>query len=119
MLHTLDPHARIADTRDGTGGRSGRIPAGEVLVVPIPDVGPDAPRTAIVNVTVVEPSVPGFVQVTGRTFGASSTGNFAPNGPPVATPCIAAIVDGTIRLRLDGAPGLTAHVLVDLQGVVE
>lgn len=121
MLHTLDPHTRIADTRDGTGGVPvGMLRAGGVLRVRIPriDAAPD-PKTAIVNVTTIDPTSAGFVQVTGTQFGGSSTGNLAPGLPPVATPCIAAIVDGEIQIRLGGNPPPGAHVAVDLQGVVD
>lgn len=114
VLHTLEPHDRLLDTRKDPKWRR-RVNAGEVVEIPIPAPPGVTPATAIVNVTVVDPSEPGFVQVTGAIFGESSVGNFVPGESPEASPCIAAVVDGVISVRLSRA---AAHLVVDLQGVV-
>jgi len=76
-----------------------------------------AASTAIVNVTIVDPTGPGFGQVDGLVFGNASDLNYAPGShPPESGATIAAIVDGAIAVKLTGAP---ANVVVDLLGVVD
>ena len=114
MLHTCEPHQRLLDTR--TTGRP-PVTTADVVVVAIPY---PAAKTAIVNVTVVSPTAPGHVAVTGLVFGEASTGNFLP-GVHEANACIAAVVDGAVRIRLGGAKANppAAHLIVDLQGYVD
>lgn len=115
VLHTTTPKARLVDTRSGLGAPAGRLDPGEVLEVGIPAPQGVTANTAIVNVTVVAPDAAGHLQVDGATFGDASDGNFAA-GDVRACPTIAAVTGGKIRLRLARA---SAHVVVDLMGVVD
>lgn len=113
VLHTLEPHQRLIDTRDSRGP----VTSDEVLLVPIPF--PEA-KTAIVNVTVVNPTAGCHVQVTGKDFGIASTGN-AEAGSVRPSPCIAAVIDGHVSVRIGGSKSNppSAHLIVDLQGYVD
>jgi hypothetical protein len=118
VLHTVSPKKRIADTRSGAGGVPvGIVAAGKTLRVPIPAPPNTTPRTAIVNVTITDPTGPGYGLVDGLVFGDASDLNFAPGAhPPESGATIAAIVDGAIGVRLERAGG---NVVVDLLGVVD
>lgn len=116
VLYTPDHKFRLVDTRKGTGAPQGRVAAGTPLRVAIPAVAGVQGKTAIVNVTVVDATAPGFAQVDGAQFGDNSDVNYGAD--PVPRPCgtIAPIAaDGTIGVLLYGG---AAHVLVDLMGVV-
>jgi hypothetical protein len=119
VLHLAGPpKERIYDTRDGTGGAPVALVApGSPAKVKIPMPAGVAASTAIVNVTIVDPTGPGFGQVDGLVFGNASDLNYAPGShPPESGATIAAIVDGAIGVKLTGAP---ANVVVDLLGVVD
>lgn len=119
VLHTADPARRLVDTRTGVGAPAGRVDPGKVVEVPIPSIADGvAGKTAVFTVTIVAPSAPGHVQIAGQTFGGTGGGNFAPTPglPPAFSSWIAPIADGKIRLRLAGG---SAHVIVDLLGVVD
>src|SRR4029077_16341752 len=57
-LHAQSPE-RVLDTRDGTGGTTGEVPADTAVGV---DLGPDAGGAAL-NVTAVLPQAKGFLTV--------------------------------------------------------
>lgn len=123
MLHTVTPKARIADTRSGIGVPVGLVdPVNGPLRVVIPPVvsadgAPVAPKTAIVNVTITDPTGPGFGQVDAMIFGGASDLNYTPGPhPPESGATICAVENGAIGVKLTGAP---ANVVVDLLGVVD
>ena len=116
VLHTSTPKTRLVDTRRRLGAPTGRVDPGRVVEVTIPSPPNVTAKTAIVNVTIVDPSEPGHVQVDGAKFGETSDGNFQPGESPEACPTIAAVTGGKIRIRLARA---SAHVIVDLLGVVD
>lgn len=119
VLHVTEPHARLLDTRSDGDRRP--VEAGQARRIPIPrtPAGTDG-SAAVVNVTVVGATAPGHVQVTGKIFGTGSTGNFYP-GVVEANACLVAIVDGEISVRIAGSPSNPpkAHLVVDLQGVID
>lgn len=115
VLHTTTPKTRLVDTRNGLGGKTGRLDPGEVLEVKIPNPPNVTAQTAIVNVTIVAASAAGHLQVDGARFGEASDGNVEA-GETRACPTIAKVDGGVIRLRLART---SAHIVVDLYGVVD
>lgn len=110
-LFTKSPKQRLHDTRKG----GTPLKAGAVLKVGIPAT-PEGNKahTAILTVTVVNPSGSGHLQVDGDQFGQASDGNFAA-GDVVACSTIAAVGDdGNVSIRISHGE---AHVVVDLMGV--
>ena len=109
---------RVADTRTGIGGRSGRIVSGEPLELAFADAGPSAGAVAVaMNVTAVAPSGAGFLTVWPCSEPRPNTSNinFTSPGAGVAEPnLVAASVAGDRRVCVHSeAP---SFVLVDVAG---
>ena len=113
-LHTKTPKQRLFDSRFDGDKQPAR--AGEIVKVGIPAApNGEAPHTAIVTVTVVGATESGHLQVDGDSFGKASDGNYQP-GDIEASSTIAALSEqGTVNMRISHG---TAHLIVDLMGVV-
>lgn len=116
-LHTRDPKDRIADTRTGFNAPKGRVKAGTPLKVGIPATPTGkAAHTAILNVTVVNPTKTGHLQIDATMGGLASDLNFAA-GVTIACSTISAVADdGTVSIGLSGGD---ADIIVDLMGLVD
>ncbi|MEQ1569889.1 MAG: phosphodiester glycosidase family protein [Myxococcota bacterium] len=109
---------RLVDTRDGTGGWLGRVKPGTVVWVDADAVlgWPSDGRAMVLNVTVTEPSAPGFLTVYPCEVGLPPTSslNYAP-GETVASLAVTAVSPGTGEVCVY-ASGAT-HVVVDLTAI--
>ena len=108
--------ARILDTRTGTGGIIGPIPAGGTVDVPIADQGgvPDLQFTFVVmNVTVVNPSGPGYLTFyrNGTSQPLVSDLNFAA-GETRPNLVMVGVTGGIAKLYTS----TTTHVVIDVAG---
>ncbi|WP_235032353.1 N-acetylmuramoyl-L-alanine amidase [Actinacidiphila yanglinensis] len=91
---------RLMDTRNGTGGTTGPIPAGATVPLQVEGVGgvPDSGVTAVVvNVTAVRPTAGGYLTVfpDGATRPATSNLNF-PAGQTIPNLVVVPVVDGKV-----------------------
>ncbi len=118
LLRSVVP-ARVRDTRNGTGGAAGALAPGATSVVDVTGIGgvPEAGVVAVVaNVTVTEPTAPGFLTVypSGADRPLASNLNFVAgqNVPNLVTVQVGA--DGNIAV-FNGSTG-TAHVIIDITG---
>ena len=110
--------SRIRDTRDGTGGPAGAVGPGATMTVPVRGRGgvpPGGASAVILNVTVTQPSVGGFLTV----FPSNTTRPLASNLNFVAGQTVPNLV--VAKLGIDGGVGIynsagTTHVIVDLVG---
>ena len=115
---------RLVDTRIGTGGVTGRVPAGGTLIVQVsgnggvPAMGSATPPSAVVvNVTADAPTRAGFFTV---YPGGLTSAPFASDLNFVASQTVPNLVvvqlgpTGTIKI-FNGGPGAT-HMVVDVVG---
>ena len=110
--------ARLLDTRDGTGAPAAAIGPGGIVDLQVTGRGgvPDSGVSAVVlNVTVTEPTVAGYVTVfpTGSAQPTASNLNFVP-GETVPNLVIAKIGSGG-RVSLFNSAG-TTHLVADVSG---
>ena len=117
-LFTPLPPARVLDTRDGTGGFSGAVPAGGKLDLTVTGVGgvPGVGASAVaLNVTVDQPTAEGFITTwpTGESMPTASTHNFVP-GLTVANLVLAKVGAGG-KVSLFNSAGST-HLVADVVG---
>lgn len=107
---------RIADSRIGLTLPVGRVQPG-VVRIPIPHPGQPQPKSAVVNVTIVDPSGSGYLKVYGLNAGDGSNGNFIAFQSPDPNPAIASVEQGygTIGIELVSS---AAHVIVDLMAII-
>ena len=113
---------RILDTRNGTGGRTGALPFGQGVDLPVTGVAgvPGSGVLAVaLNVTVDQPTQPGYLTVypSGTSAPVASNLNFTP-GNPVANFVVVGVGTGG---RVSLTPGPTVpnaqtHVIVDVMG---
>ena len=114
-LVTVSPQ-RVADTRDGTGGRRGPLGAGETWTVPIAGRG-DVPADAVavaVNVTSDQATAPTFLTVWAAGAGRPSTSNLNPT-PERAVPNMVVAQLGSGAINVYNLKG-SVHVIVDVVG---
>jgi hypothetical protein len=114
--HGRDGKTRIVNTITGLGAPKRKVAAGQVLEVGIP-AAPDgkAANSAVLMVSIVQATEPGYVQVDGNRFGDNTDGSYRPdeNNP---TPTVAVVDDqGNVNVRLSHGEG---HVVVDLLGII-
>jgi hypothetical protein len=108
----VSPIARVLDTRT-TGGK---LQPDEERVV---DLGvPGSVRAAVINLTVTETEVAGFVAVfpAGGAYPGNSSINWSASDQNMANGVITA-VDATGRIKLRGGVNPT-HVVIDVQGIL-
>jgi len=113
---------RVFDTRDGTGGRTGALPFGQAVDVPVTGVAgvPGSGVLAVaLNITVDQPNQAGYLTAypTGGAAPVASNVNFTP-GNPVANFVVVGVGTGG---RVSVTPGPTlpnaqTHVIVDVVG---
>jgi hypothetical protein len=112
----LDP-IRILDTRDGTGGRLGRLGPGEVFNVQLAGAnGVDAAALAgVVNVTVTNASAPSYVTLypSGQAQPLASNLNFGPSQQVANLVQVATGAGGRVTVYNDQG---YADVIIDLNG---
>jgi hypothetical protein len=112
----LNP-ARLFDTRDGHGVRSGKVGSAAAIDVQVAGLAgvPASGATAVVmNLTVTEPDSPGWMAATPTGIGATtSNANFGP-GDTVPNLVICKL-GGDGRVSVQGA-GAGAHVIGDVFG---
>jgi hypothetical protein len=110
--------ARILDTRDGTGGRSGPIGAGTSIDVQVTGRG-GVPSTGVssvvVNVTVTQPSAAGFLTLypAGSALPLASSLDFTP-GQTVPNLVVVKLGTGGRVATFNSAGG--THVIFDVAG---
>ena len=116
-FHPVEP-ARIVDTRDGTGGRTGPLLGGEPVAFPVVGVG-GVPATGVaavvVNVTTTEATAPSFLTV----YPSDAARPTASNLNMVAGQTVPNLV--TVRVGADGGAAVfnfagTAHIVMDVVG---
>lgn len=103
---------RLVDTRIGLGASQQKVPANSKLEVTIPVTA----ASAIVNVTLVDPSAAGFARVWGVKPGDGSNVNVTAGEPARPSPTIVKVGTGG-KINVD-LVRTSAHVLVDLLGVL-
>jgi subtilase family protein len=106
---------RVLDTRNGTGGTTGKVGPGQTITLPVRGVaGVPAGATAVVlNLTGTQPTSTTDLSVFPDTFTGTSNLNLTA-GATRANLVVATIgADGNIRIR--NAGGMT-HVIADLAG---
>jgi hypothetical protein len=111
-----DP-VRALDTRDGTGGITGRITGTHILTLPASAV-PAGATAALLNVTAVGPDRPGWVALYpgGAPQPPTSNVNFSP-GHVQANAVISGLGTGrTVTITVGGAFGPRTNVVVDIVG---
>ncbi|MDT7571450.1 MAG: hypothetical protein QOE05_1624 [Actinomycetota bacterium] len=111
-----DP-VRAVDTRDGTGGISGRITGTRVLTLPASAV-PAGARAVLLNVTAVGPNKIGWVAVYpgGAPQPPTSSVNFAP-GSIQANAVITGLGTGnTVTVTVGGRDAPETNLIVDVVG---
>lgn len=106
---------RIADSRIGLHWQGPMQPG--VHRVPVPHPGHPIPKSAVVNVTVVEPSGAGFIKVYGAAAGDGSNGNFVAFQSPDPNPALASVEQGygTVAVEVIGG---ACHLIVDLMAII-
>ena len=110
---------RLLDTRSATGVTTKTpVAPGANIVLPLPRIDgvPAADISAVVaNVTVTQPTAPGYLTVYphGESLPTVSNLNFT-KGQTVANQVTVPVVDGNLVFH-NGSPG-TVHILMDLQG---
>lgn len=113
-LQPLSP-ARLADTRDGTGGVLGPVGAGQSVDIQVTGLGgvPAGATAVALNVTVVEPSAPSFLTVwpAGQGRPLASSVNMGA-GQTVAN-MVLAQVGANGKVSIFNSAGST-HVVVDV-----
>ncbi|MFN2625255.1 MAG: hypothetical protein ABR520_04110 [Mycobacteriales bacterium] len=108
---------RVVDTRDGTGGRRGRLGPRESIVVSLPSVSPGSDAVAIaLHVTATSASAPTNLSVSRGDVTSTGTSNvnIAPDQTIANLVLTRVGADGAIRIY--NAAGLV-HVIADLVGV--
>lgn len=116
-LLRVEQPSRLLDTRDGTGGHTGRIgPDGTVkfLVRGIPGGAPGSARTVVLNVTATEPTADSYVTASpDGTPPSRSSLNFVAGQTRANQVTVPIDADGTVTLYNHvGA----VHLIADLQG---
>ena len=107
---------RLVDTRIGQGAPAGKVDQNHPLRIQLPQWPGIVTKSAVVNVTLVEPDGDGFARVYGPAAGDGSNINVTSGQSPEPSPTIVA-VDGFGGITVQ-TTRTTAHVLVDLLGVV-
>jgi len=116
----LERPTRVLDTRNGTGGPVGPIPAGGVTTVPLSQlpVVVSAPAAVVMNVTVTQPTWDGSVVAfpAGATPPLASNVNFVA-GQTIPNLVIVKAADqtGLVSLKNNAIQG-TVHLVVDVAG---
>ncbi len=116
---TITPR-RLLDTRAGTSVNTRKVALnpGEQIRVRISGATgspvPAGSSTALVNLTVTQPTDRGYLSVTGGTSTATSTVNFARGGTVANLVAVRPAADGTIAIR--NASMGRSHVILDVQG---
>ncbi|MEM1332620.1 MAG: aryl-sulfate sulfotransferase [Actinomycetota bacterium] len=116
----LRPEAgtRLADSRDGTGGWTRSLRAGETRSLDVTSSLPDGSQVTgvVLNVTVTQPDAAGFVTVTrcGAPDSGTSSVNYRPGS--VASNLVAVDLGTTTSICVFSRS--EAHVIVDLFGVL-
>ncbi|MEM9745134.1 MAG: aryl-sulfate sulfotransferase [Actinomycetota bacterium] len=110
--------ARLADSRDGTGGWTAALAPGERRRLDLAGLVPDGSQITgvIANVTVTQPADRGFATVTGCAAADPDTSsvNFAPGS--VSSNLVT--VDLGVSTEICVVSSVRAHVIVDLFGVL-
>ncbi|MCU1591182.1 MAG: putative extracellular nuclease [Frankiales bacterium] len=107
---------RAMDTRDGTGGHTGRV-NGEVTLT-LPSDVPAGATGVVLNVTTVGGSVPGFVTVYpfGATRPNTSNVNFVVGSIQANEALTGISADHKVTLFVGGAHSPLVHLVVDVVG---
>lgn len=109
----IDP-VRVLDTRDGTGGHLGKVPAGGAVAVPVASRLPADATAVVLNVTVVEPSAFGFITAySGTTRPGTSNANTDQIGE-IAANLVVVPLGGSTDVRVYAS--MDTHLVVDLLG---
>ncbi|MEI6496353.1 MAG: DUF1501 domain-containing protein [Actinomycetota bacterium] len=115
-LCTIDP-ARLVDTRDGTGGFTSPIEAGQWIDVQVTGIAgvPDNAQSVALNITATQPTAASYLTVwpTGDTMPLASSVNMAP-GQTIPNMVLARVGTGG-KVSIFNAAGST-HVVVDVFG---
>jgi hypothetical protein len=119
------PPCRIADTRNAVGPTGGpALLAGAPRNFPITGLCnvPTTAKAAVLNVTLVQPSMDGFLLIWpyNTSMPVVSTINAAAGEPAIANGAIVPLTtDPNLNISVvygTGAPGGTAHVILDVTG---
>ena len=101
---------RFLDTRSGLGASG---PGNGGLTLALPTSVPSSATAVLVNVSVVQPSGPGYLQLSAPGGSAATTVLNLTGARDVTVLAIAPVSNGRISLALDGG---NAHVVLDLVG---
>lgn len=112
--------ARVLDTRDGTGAPAGVVGAGSTVALKVAGAG-GVPATGVgavvLNVTVVDPTMAGYVTAypAGRQRPTASNVNFVP-GVTVPNLVTVRVGDGGVVNIVNGADSGSVHLIADVAG---